>query len=154
MTSAMKAIASRGPKTMKIKYDGRLGLYPVPDGETCPICGTVVTEKERMPGHNVPAMQCQKCGKRWIVALDHGAGKATMYQHLRCTNDTNGNPRRIFVFMDATGAIVAVEDEGYRGTPAACRGLVQLPTIETYLAERRELLRTYPTLKQAQEARK
>ena len=50
-------------------------------------------------------------------------GPATMYQHLRCTNDNNGNPRRVFVFYDAAGGIVAVEDEGYRGTPAACRGL-------------------------------
>ena len=73
----------------------------------------------------------------------------THYQHLRCTNDNNGNPRRVFVFYDVTGGIVAVEDEGYRGTPAACRGLVQLPTIETYPAERRELLRNYPTLKEA-----
>ena len=72
----------------------------------------------------------------------------TMYQHLRCTNDNNGNPRRVFVFYDAAGGIVAVEDQGYCGTPAACRGLVQLPTIETYPAERRELLKTYPTLKQ------
>ena len=80
--------------------------------------------------------------------------RPTMYQHLRCTNDNNGNPRRIFEFMDATGGIVAVEDEGYRGTPAACRGLVKLPTIETYPAERRELLRTYPPLNQAQEAAK
>jgi hypothetical protein len=76
----------------------------------------------------------------------------TMYQHLRCTNDLNGNPRRVFVFYDAAGGIVAVEDEGYRGAPAACRGLVQLPTIETYPAERRALLKEWPTLKQAQEA--
>lgn len=76
-------------------------------------------------------------------------GLATMYQHLRCTSDGNGNPRRVYVFYAADGSIVAVEDEGYRGTPAACRGLVQLPTIETYPAERRELLRNYPTLKGA-----
>ena len=75
-------------------------------------------------------------------------GPATMYQHLRCTNDGNGNPRRVFVFYDAAGGIVAVEDEGYRGTPAACRGLVQLPTIETYPAARRALLKEWPTLKQ------
>ena len=79
--------------------------------------------------------------------------KATMYQHLRCTNDGNGNPRRVYVFYAADGSIVAVEDEGYRGTPAVCRGLAQLPTIETYPAERRELLRTYPTLKQLEAAK-
>ena len=83
--------------------------------------------------------RCGNCGP---------SAPATMYQHLRCTNDGNGNPRRVFVFMDATGGIVAVEDEGYRGTPAACRGLVELPSIETYPAERRELLKNYPTLKE------
>ena len=80
-------------------------------------------------------------------------GPATMYQHLRCTHDNNGNPRRVFVFYDAAGGIVAVEDEGYRGTPRACAGLVQLPSIETYPAERRELLKEWPTLKQAQEGK-
>ena len=79
--------------------------------------------------------------------------RPTMYQHLRCTNDNNGNPRRVFVFYDAAGGIVAVEDEGCRGTPAACRGLVQLPTIETYPAERWALLKEWPTLKQAQEGK-
>lgn len=74
--------------------------------------------------------------------------RPTMYQHLRCTNDGNGNPRRVFVFYDAAGGIVAVEDEGYGGKPAACRGLVHLPSIETYPAERRELLKEWPTLKQ------
>ena len=80
--------------------------------------------------------------------------RPTMYQNLRCTNDGNGNPRRVYVFYDAAGGIVAVEDEGYDGTPAACRGLVELPSIETYPMERRELLKNYPTLKQAQEASK
>ncbi len=75
--------------------------------------------------------------------------KPTMYQHLRCTNDNNGNPRRLYVFMDATGAIVAVQDEGYRGRPAECNGLVELPAIETYPAVRRLLLREYPSLKGA-----
>lgn len=75
----------------------------------------------------------------------------TMYQHLRCTNDNNGNPRRVFVFYDATGGIVAVEDEGYHGEPRGCRGLVRLLPIDTYPEMRRELLREFPTLKQAQE---
>ena len=73
-------------------------------------------------------------------------GPATMYQHLRCANDGNGNPRRVFVFYDAAGGIVAVEDEGYRGAPAACRGLVALPSVETYPSERRALLRDFPRL--------
>ncbi len=70
----------------------------------------------------------------------------TMYQHLRCANDTNGNPRRVFVFYDAAGSIVAVEDEGYRGKPKACAGLVELPSLETYPAERRDLLKNFPRL--------
>jgi hypothetical protein len=77
-----------------------------------------------------------------------------MYQHLRCTNDGNGNPRRVYVFYAADGSIVAVEDEGYDGAPRACQGLVELPTIETYPAERRALLKEWPTLKQAREAAK
>ncbi len=68
---------------------------------------------------------------------------ATHYQHLRCTNDTNGNPRRVFVLYDAQGEIVRAIDEGYRGTPAECRGLIQLPTFDTTPAERRALLREY-----------
>ncbi len=98
---------------------------------------------------------CTSCGSKTVPLHVSGrcgncgpSAPATMYQHLRCTNDNNGNPRRVFVFYDAAGGIVAVEDEGYRGTPAACRGLVQLPTIETYPAERRELLRAHKTLKQ------
>ena len=94
---------------------------------------------------------CQLCkqydGKHPCEARK--AARPTMYQHLRCTNDNNGNPRRVFVFYDAAGGIVAVEDEGNRGTPAACRGLVELPSIETYPAERRALLKEWPTLKQA-----
>jgi len=66
---------------------------------------------------------------------------ATMYQHLRCKNDKNGNPRRVFVFYDASGAIVNAIDEGYSGRPERCRGLVELPSFNIMPAERRELLR-------------
>jgi hypothetical protein len=80
--------------------------------------------------------------------------KATMYQHLRCTNDNNGNPRRVFVFYAANGDIVAVHDEGYAGRPDICARLVALTSLETYPAVRRALLKEFPTLKQAQEAAK
>jgi hypothetical protein len=38
--------------------------------------------------------------------------------HLRAPNDTNGNPRRIFVQIN-NGAIIDTADEGYRGIHAA-----------------------------------
>lgn len=38
--------------------------------------------------------------------------------HLRTKNDTNGNPRRLYVEIQG-GRIVAVADEGYKGTGAA-----------------------------------
>jgi len=66
---------------------------------------------------------------------------ATMYQHLNAGNTTNGNPRRVFVLYAANGDIVQAIDEGYRGTPAECRGLVQLPGFDIKPAEYRTLLR-------------
>jgi hypothetical protein len=35
-------------------------------------------------------------------------------------NDTNGNPRRVFVIRDEAGVIVATADEGYAGRPVVC----------------------------------
>ncbi len=96
---------------------------------------------------------CTSCGSKTVPLHVSGrcgncgpSAPATMYQHLRCANDGNGNPRRVYVFYDAAGGIVAVEDEGYRGAPATCRGLVALPTVETYPAERRALLKDFPRL--------
>jgi len=68
---------------------------------------------------------------------------ATHYQHLNAGNDTNGNPRRVFVLYDAQGDIVRTIDEGYRGTPSECRGLVQLPGFGIKPAEYRALLRDH-----------
>lgn len=67
--------------------------------------------------------------------------KPIMYQHLRCPNDRNGNPRRAYVLYNAEGLITDVYDEGYRGVPKACDGLVELPTFEVALAEYRALMR-------------
>ena len=67
----------------------------------------------------------------------------THYQHLDAGSDTNGNPRRGFVLYDAQGDIVQAIDEGYRGMPSKCRGLVQLPSYGISATTRRELLRTY-----------
>ena len=33
------------------------------------------------------------------------------------TNDSNGNPRRLFVYWDMRGDIIGIFDEGYRGKP-------------------------------------
>lgn len=74
--------------------------------------------------------------------------KPTHFQHLTCSDDTSGNPRRVFVFYDSTGAIVAAHDEGYAGRPKECLGLVELPDIETYPAVRRALLKEFPRLKE------
>lgn len=70
-----------------------------------------------------------------------------VYQHLRATNDPNGNPQRLFVvygFAEWTTynepglsdgrridvSTVAVYDEGYRGRPEALRGLPELPCVD------------------------
>lgn len=43
--------------------------------------------------------------------------------HLRATNDTSGNPRRVFVGLDSSGHVVIVTDEGYDGRPGWVRDL-------------------------------
>jgi hypothetical protein len=35
--------------------------------------------------------------------------------HLKTTNDTNGNPRRLYVFLTDTGQVCGVRDEGSKG---------------------------------------
>jgi len=53
----------------------------------------------------------------------------TMVQHLCATNDSNGNPRRIWALYDVAGNIVQVIDEGYSGRREVPKGLVELPEI-------------------------
>ena len=59
------------------------------------------------------------------------------YQHLKAPNDTNGNPRRLYVVYSLmeTGPIekhelipvlTAVFNEGYRGLPKELKGLSEL----------------------------
>lgn len=67
--------------------------------------------------------------------------KATMYQHLRASNDKNGNPRRIFVLLDEKGNVVTAIDEGYGGRPDECRGLIQLPSYNISATDYKEILR-------------
>ena len=70
--------------------------------------------------------------------------KAKFYQHLRAENDRNGNPGRCFALYASDGSIVAVLDEGYRGTPKECLGLVQLPSVEISRGEYRDWLSLDP----------
>lgn len=65
---------------------------------------------------------------------------------LNARNDTNGNPRRVFVVLEA-GRAVAAFDEGYSGThaiPEAVRHLYQGQTFDTTATERRDLLKITP----------
>lgn len=54
---------------------------------------------------------------------------ATMYQHLRAENSPTGNPQRCFVMLAEDGGIVNIIDEGYRGLPKECKGLIELHSV-------------------------
>lgn len=41
----------------------------------------------------------------------------TTVLHLCTKNDTNGNPRRVYVGLDEQGHVLRTEDEGYAGAP-------------------------------------
>ena len=67
-------------------------------------------------------------------------------QHLIAPNDANGNPRRVFLVLDAFGVPTHVIDEGLRGRGALVlvpelKIYTELPEIETTPAFRRSLLR-------------
>ena len=63
--------------------------------------------------------------------------KVKFIQHLRSTNDINGNPRRVFVLYDNNGNIIKTIDEGYRGFPVEGKGLKHLSSIKVIPAEYR-----------------
>ena len=65
----------------------------------------------------------------------------TMYQRWKAPNDTNGNPRRVFLVFDAEGNVLDVIDEGYAGRPGWLRGLIQLPDVHCFAHEYRDWLR-------------
>jgi hypothetical protein len=67
--------------------------------------------------------------------------KAKMFQHLRAENSPNGNPQRVFVMISDDGRILNVVDEGYQGLPKACRGLVELPSINISKADYHDYIR-------------
>lgn len=79
-----------------------------------------------------------------------------LYQHLKTTNDSNGNPRRLYVVYEASvsdayanrfAEVVQVVDEGYGGTAWLDTyhnprniPMVELPSINISVAEYREWL--------------
>jgi len=56
-----------------VEDDGRLGLYEVPEGATCPECGTAVSADNRSKFTMSPAMTCPSCRHRWIIPKKHAA---------------------------------------------------------------------------------
>jgi hypothetical protein len=67
--------------------------------------------------------------------------KATMFQHLRAGHSPSGNPQRVFVLLNKEGGIVDTIDEGYTGVPAACRGLIELHSVNISRADYHNYLR-------------
>lgn len=67
--------------------------------------------------------------------------KAVMFQHLRAEHSPNGNPQRCFVLIGKDGGIVSVIDEGYRGLPSECRGLIELYSVDISKSDYHDYLR-------------
>lgn len=63
------------------------------------------------------------------------------YQHLRTTNDRNGNPRRVFCVYSEDGRLLDAIDEGYAGRPQWLRGLVEIPSFDILPSEYQRLMR-------------
>lgn len=59
-------------------------------------------------------------------------------QNLRCVNDTNGNPRRVWVGWNMDARVVAVQDEGYSGRPDWLGAAVELTSVSITPGEYRE----------------
>lgn len=69
-----------------------------------------------------------------------------IYLHLKCPNDDNGNPRRIYLVLDKNGDIVDAIDEGYKGVRAVTKKYPrakQGPSFRIYPSDRRYLLREF-----------
>lgn len=63
-------------------------------------------------------------------------------QHIRTTNDTNGNPQRLYVGYAADGEVMRVTDEGYGGRPEWSRGLIELWPFDVTPKEYNDTLKT------------
>lgn len=68
------------------------------------------------------------------MMIDEESRGALLRQHLQTTNDVNGNPRRLWLLLDAqTGSIIKVVNEGNRGIPKEWRDVPELPQIDVTL---------------------
>lgn len=72
---------------------------------------------------------------------------AHVTQHWRADNDSNGNPRRIYMVWDRDGRLIAALDEGYSGFPRALSDkqrsgrLIDLGSVNIANSEYRSTLR-------------
>lgn len=57
--------------------------------------------------------------------------------HLCTTNDTNGNPRRLYCGWDRNGNLIAVHDEGYGNAPAWWNKAINIGRIDVTPGEYR-----------------
>ena len=68
--------------------------------------------------------------------------------HMCAKNDTNGNPRRLYVMSDEDGKYIAAWDEGYKGSdavPGEFRKAAYLSQrFDVTVTEYNKLLRTLP----------
>jgi len=72
------------------------------------------------------------------------------YQHLRAPNDSNGNPRRLFVVYETTDqdeiqkyiSTVAIHDEGYGGIPDELKDVPSIGSVEITAREYNFIKRT------------
>lgn len=74
----------------------------------------------------------------------------TVYIRFNAGNDTNGNPRRVFVVYNAdNGQIITAINEGYAGDQVKTKfpGAVFLGTYTTTPAQCRQLLKEYKDAK-------
>jgi hypothetical protein len=65
--------------------------------------------------------------------------KALCYQQHRHSNDSNGNPRRIFVVYSTGGIPMRVINEGYAGNPRL--DLPELSPVDVTASEYRSTIR-------------
>lgn len=68
-----------------------------------------------------------------------------VYQHVRTKNDTNGNPRRLYVEYDLSSRqakVVGVWEEGYSDRPRHLNGAVELLTVNVEPKYYRHMVKT------------
>lgn len=64
-----------------------------------------------------------------------------VYQHIKAPNDSNGNPRRLYIVYEVSltepqGAdVVAVFEEAYMGIPAALKSMASLYPVSVAVSE-------------------